>query len=204
VTNVDGLGKTTVRDSSIAESGSWMDPSTTRRLSAHGNTDPEAEVVLERLTALGRHASALRRDLVDLVGGERRQVLGEMADEAHRLAAALDRALAAERSTAVHPSQATTPPENGELANVFDLASGQRTTYVEGAPVEAPDLCRAVTGIVSEGGGLTEVLGLLIHYVRPERAPIDAAVQGLQQIPGPLADRGVDLLEAALRTGLFR
>ena len=62
-----------------------------------------------------------------------------------------------------------------------------------------------VLGIVASAGGLSEVLEYLIEEVRPHRAPIEEAIAAfrLDRTRGPYAERAVQLLEAALRTGLF-
>jgi hypothetical protein len=63
-----------------------------------------------------------------------------------------------------------------------------------------------VLGIVAAAGGLDEVLDYLIGEVRPHKAPIEEAIAAfrLDRTRGPYAERAVQLLEAALRTGLFR
>ena len=63
-----------------------------------------------------------------------------------------------------------------------------------------------VLGIVASAGGLSEVLEYLIEEVRPHRAPIEEAIAAfrLDRTRGPYAERAVQLLEAALRTGLFQ
>lgn len=153
-------------------------------------TIPAAQL-LDSLESLGRMATALRRQWTDLTAGQREQRFDQLLSDARRLE--------------------TTTRQAGGPAPSDATLSGLRPAAVPGGravgllPYDARRVYCTVLDLVGRGGGLSEVLGYLIREVRPNRRPVDEALGRLRsqrnEVPG--ADRAVQLLEGALRSGLF-
>jgi hypothetical protein len=165
-------------------------------------TAPERDPVLssadllDELADLSTRAASLRAGWTALAPGARRDQLRDIDASAQRIATLGDRldptVVAGREEPVVLPDPVVTgPDEPGDPGGEAPLGE---------------EVFDRVLGIVAGAGGLSEVLEYLIEEVRPHRAPIEEAIAAfrLDRTRGPYAERAVQLLEAALRTGLFR
>ena len=161
-------------------------------------TAPERDPVLssadllDELGDLATRAETLRSGWAELSAGERGEALRALAASAHRIATLGDR---------LDPNVVA---KTEEPVVVPDPVVATRDEPVGEAP-RGEEVFDRVLGIVAAAGGLSEVLEYLIEEVRPHRVPIEQAIAAfrLDRTGGPYAERAVQLLEAALRTGLF-
>jgi len=148
--------------------------------------------LLDELADLATRAASLRAGWTTSSPTERREALRGLAASGQRLAAltgGLD---------------ATVVAREAEPTVLPDPITATRDDPAGEAPL-GEEVFDRVLGIVASAGGLSEVLEYLIEEVRPHRAPIEEAIAAfrLDRTRGPYAERAVQLLEAALRTGLF-
>ena len=149
--------------------------------------------LLGELADLATLASALRTGWTEMSPADRREGLRSVVDVARRIATLTDgldpEVVARDLEPVVMP----------------DPITATRDEMIGEAPL-GEEVFDRVLGIVASAGGLSEVLEYLIEEVRPHRAPIEEAIAAfrLDRTRGPYAERAVQLLEAALRTGLFR
>jgi hypothetical protein len=149
--------------------------------------------LLDELADLATRAATLRAGWATMPPAQRRDSIRAISVAEQRI-----------RTLADHVDPAVVPPDPEPVVVPAPVAA------IRDEPIgEAPlgeEVFDRVLGIVAAAGGLSEVLAYLIEEVRPHRAPIDEAVAAfrLDRTGGPYAERAVQLLEAALRTGLFR
>jgi hypothetical protein len=149
--------------------------------------------LLDELADLATRAATLRAGWATLSPEQRREAIRAIGLADQRI-----------RTLADHLDPAVVPPDP-EPVVVSDPVAAIRDEPVGEAPL-GEEVFDRVLGIVAAAGGLSEVLAYLIEEVRPHRAPIEEAIAAfrLDRTGGPYAERAVQLLEAALRTGLFR
>jgi hypothetical protein len=149
--------------------------------------------LLDELADLSTRAATLRAGWATLSPAQRRDAIRAISLAEQRI-----------RTLADHLDPTVVPPDP-EPVVVPDPVAAIRDDPVGEAPL-GEEVFDRVLGIVAAAGGLSEVLAYLIEEVRPHRAPIEEAIAAfrLDRTGGPYAERAVQLLEAALRTGLFR
>jgi hypothetical protein len=149
--------------------------------------------LLDELADLATRAASLRSGWAQMSPDGRRQALQAIV-------------LATERITVLtERSDPAVVAQDVEPIVVPDQVSATRDEPAGEAPL-GEEVFDRVLGIVAAAGGIDEVLEYLIEEVRPHREPIEDAIAAfrLDRTRGPYAERAVQLLEAALRTGLFR
>ena len=148
--------------------------------------------LLDELADLATRAADLRAVWATASPAERREALRAVAAAGRRIATLTDRLDASVVAKEAGPTVVPDP-----VTATRDEPSGE-------VPL-GEEVFDRVLGIVASAGGLSEVLEYLIEDVRPHRAPIEEAIAAfrLDRTRGPYAERAVQLLEAALRTGLF-
>jgi hypothetical protein len=149
--------------------------------------------LLDELADLATRAESLRAGWATASPTERREALRTLAASGQRIATLTDGLDASVVARQVEPTVLPDP-----ITATRDEPAGE-------APL-GEEVFDRVLGIVASAGGLSEVLEYLIEEVRPHRAPIEEAIAAfrLDRTRGPYAERAVQLLEAALRTGLFQ
>ncbi len=163
------------------------DPAATERDPVLASAD-----LLDELADLATRASTLRDGWTEMSAGQRREALRALGAAGQRITTLADH---------MEPEVVEAGPEP---VVVPDPITASRDDPVGEAPL-GEEVFDRVLGIVAAAGGLSEVLEYLIEEVRPHRAPIEEAIAAfrLDRTRGPYAERAVQLLEAALRTGLF-
>jgi hypothetical protein len=149
--------------------------------------------LLDQLADLAARAEDVRSGWADLSPVGRREALRAVVVAAEHIALLTDRA------------DPAVVAQDAEPVVVHDPVTATRDEPAGEAPL-GEEVFDRVLGIVAAVGGIDEVLEYLIEEVRPHRAPIDEAIAAfrLDRTRGPYAERAVQLLEAALRTGLFQ
>jgi hypothetical protein len=149
--------------------------------------------LLDELADLSSRAAALRAGWASLGPAQRREALRAIVASVGRIGTLTDRT-----------DPAVVAPDPDPVV-VPDPVAATRGEPAGEAPL-GEEVFDRVLGVVAAAGGLSEVLEYLIEEVRPHRPPIEEAIAAfrLDRTRGPYAERAVQLLEAALRTGLFR
>jgi hypothetical protein len=149
--------------------------------------------LLDELADLATRAASLRAEWTDLTPAQRRDALRGIDAAGRRI------------DTLADHHDPDVVARGAEPVVVADPVSATRDEPAGEAPL-GEEVFDRVLGIVAAAGGLSEVLAYLIEEVRPHRVPIDEAIAAfrLDRTRGPYAERAVQLLEATLRTGLFR
>jgi hypothetical protein len=153
--------------------------------------------LLDELADLATRATTLRAGWTALTPAQRRDAIGAISMAAQRV-----------RTLADHLDPTVVPPAPDPPDTQPTVVPDPVTAVPDAPSGDAPlgeDVFDRVLGIVAAAGGLSEVLAYLIEEVRPHRVPIEEAIAAfrLDRTRGPYAERAVQLLEAALRTGLF-